>query len=52
MKKKVLGIIITIGIIILIIIVILGIKLFISAGEAFDDAFVINEDNLRIRRIR
>ena len=51
MKKKVWGIIIAIGVIVLITIVILGVKLFISAEEAFDEAFVINGDDLRIRRI-
>lgn len=49
MKKKIWSVLIVIGIIILVAIWIIGIKLFKTAGEAFDEAFVIQPEEMRNR---
>lgn len=49
MKKKVWSVLIIIGILILVAIWVIGIKLFKAAGDAFDEAFVIQPDEMRSR---
>ena len=50
MKKSRWTIFIIIGVVILVLIWIIGIKLFVSAGEAFDEAFVIQANEVIVRR--